>query len=126
MVLSYEFERPYRKLSEHRQRDRSSDRASQATRPTFDMRLAPLKHWGGVFQRGPVGGVGGQIEALIQTDYRSVRSVPPRTRLRRSRDALGHSLPSSSRGVGLDATWHQALTSERVDAESEEEDELWG
>ena len=66
VVLSYEFERPYRKLSEHRQRDRSSDRASQATRPTFDMRLAPLKHWGGVFQVGPSRGPEAKSKCLYK------------------------------------------------------------
>ena len=80
VVLSYEFERPHREQIERRSRSRSSDRASPVTRPALDMRSGPVKHWGEVFQVGPSRGVGGQIEAPVQTDCRSVRSVPARTR----------------------------------------------
>ncbi len=108
MVLSYEFERPYRKLSEHKQRDRFSDRASQATRPTFDMRLAPMKHWGGVFQRGPVEGSEGKSRSsykLITDPYESCTPGHD-AGTREMRRAIVAVFESGGR---LEATWHRAV-----------------
>ena len=108
VVLSYEFERPYRKLSEHKQRDRFSDRASQATRPTFDMRLAPMKHWGGVFQRGPVEGSEGKSRSSYKQIAERYKGClpghdPGARETRRATVAVFES------GVGWEATWHQSV-----------------